>query len=464
MFVGAMGVLLCTMDLGMIRIAMPPLGEALGVGPNSIIWIQLVTLMIGVGMTLSVGKAADMYGRKKVFSLGLLTMTIGLGLCSLSQNFEQLLASRFISALGVIITVSTATAIVTGAFSAKERGQALGIIWATSYMGLLGGPIIAGVLIDTLGWNSIFYIRLPFAIINVMLAFIILKADPPREHKGRFDIAGAILLFTAVPSLVFVLNRGQHLGWTSPPMVVLSLVGLVLLGLFIKVERKAVQPILELKLFSNRFFNIVSGSHVLFFISTAAIDFTMPFFLVQGLSLSTTEAGLLIIIMPAVSMVISPLSGRLSDKWGTRLLCIVGLSLITLGMLLLRSFTINTSIPQIIGLFAIIGLGMGLFGAPNTSAIMGAISRNKLGSAAAMINIFRQLGMSIGLAIAGSLFGSSSHAHSIELLSQGVIEEIAKKLSVTQGMHDTLLLALAFLVLGLIISAMRGRNEPSSDL
>ena len=95
---------------------------------------------------------------------------------------------------------------------------------------------------------------------------------------------------------------------------------------------------------------------------------------------------------------------------------------------------------------------------------MGAISRNKLGSAAAMINIFRQLGMSIGLAIAGSLFGSSSHAHSIELLSQGVIEEIARKLSVTQGMHDTLLLALAFLVLGLIISAMRGRNEPSSDL
>ncbi len=463
MFVGAVGVLLCTMDLGIIRIALPSLGEALGVGPNSIIWIQLVTLIVGVGMTLSVGKAADMYGRKRVFSLGLLIMTVGLGLCSLSQNFEQLLASRFISALGIITAMSTSIAIVTGAFSAEERGKALGIIWAASYMGLLSGPILAGILIDTLGWRSLFYMRLPFAVIDMVLAFLLLRADSPREHKGRFDIAGAGLLFMAVPSLMFVLNRGQHLGWASPPMIILTIVGLILLGLFIKVERKAAQPILELKLFSNRFFSTVSGSHVLLYMATTVVDFTMPFFLIQGLSLPTAEAGLVLITIPAVNMVISPLSGRLSDRWGTRLLCIAGLSLITLGILLLRRFSINTSVPEIIGLFAIISVGMGLFIAPNSSAIMGAISREKLGSAAAMINILRQLGMSMGLAIAGSLFGSSVLLHSTELLSQGVTEEIAKKLSVTQGMQDTLLVALTFLVLGFTVSAIRGRDRPLSD-
>ncbi|GAF67846.1 unnamed protein product, partial [marine sediment metagenome] len=357
-------------------------------------------------------------------------------LCSLSQNFEQLLASRFISSLGVVIAVSTATAIVTGAFSAKERGKALGIIGAAAYMGLLSGSIIAGVLIDTLGWRSLFYMRLPFAIIDMVLAFLLLRADAPREYKGRFDIAGAALLFMAVPSLIFVLNRGQLLGWNSSSMIILTIVGLVLLWFFIKVERKAAQPILELKLFSNRFFSFVSGGHVLLFISTTTVNFTVPFFLIQSLSLPTTEAGLLLITVPAVSMVISPLSGRLSDRWGTRLLCVTGLSLIALGMLLLRSFTINTSVPEIIRVFAITGVGMGLFVTPNTSAIMGAISREKLGSAAAMVNLFRQLGMSIGLAIAGSLFSSSSLSYSTELLSQGVMEEIARKLSVIQGMQD----------------------------
>ena len=302
MFVGAMGVLLCTMDLGMMRIALPPIGEALGVGPNSIVWIQLVTLMLGAGMSLSVGKAADMYGRKKIFSLGLLTMVPGLGLCSLSQNFEQLLASRFISALGVITAVSSAMAIVTGAFPAKERGHAVGMIMAAGYMGLLSGPVIAGALIDTLGWHSIFYMRLPFAVINMLLAIFLLKADSPREHKGRFDIAGAGLLFMAIPSLMFVLNRGQHLGWNSPPVIILIIVGLVLLGLFIKVERKAAQPILELKLFSNRFFSTVSGSLVLLYICTTAVDLTMPFFLVQGLSFPAAEAGLILITIPVISL------------------------------------------------------------------------------------------------------------------------------------------------------------------
>jgi EmrB/QacA subfamily drug resistance transporter len=463
MVVGAMGVLLSTMDLGMMRIALPPLGEAFEVGPNSIIWVQLITFMVGTGMTLSIGKAADIYGRKMVFFLSLLIMSVGLCLCSLSQNFGHLLASRFILSIGLVVSLATAIAIVTAAFSTQERGKALGIIGAVSSMGLLSGPAIAGILIDTIGWRSIFYLRLPFSILAMLLAFFVLKRDPLPERTGRFDIAGAGLLLVAIPALLFVLNRGQHIGWSSPPVIMLTICGLALLSLFIMVERKAAQPVLEIQMFSSRFFSTISGSHLLFYISTTAVDFTMPFYLVQSISLSTAEAGLLLVTIPAMSMIVSPLSGRLSDRWGTRLLCGIGLALIALGILLLRRLTFNSSVAEIMLSLVLVGLGMALFVVPNTSAIMGAVSHEKLGSAAAMVNLLRQLGMSTGLAIAGSFFASSSLSHSTKLLSKGVAENIAMKMSVTEGMHYALLIALIFLMLGFIISTLRGRDTQLPD-
>ncbi len=463
MVVGALGVFLSTMDLGMMRIALPALGEAFGVGPNSVIWVQLITFMVGAGMTLTMGRAADMYGRKRVFSLSLLIMGVGLCSCSLSQSFGQLLASRFILSIGLVVSLATATAIVTSAFSSQERGKALGIIGAVASMGLLSGPAIAGILIDTIGWRSIFYLRLPFSMLVMLLALFVLEKDPSPKHTSRFDVAGAGLLFLAIPSLLFVLNRGQHLGWNSPLVVILIIVGLVLLGLFITVERKVAQPVLELRMFSSRFFNSVSGSHILVYISTTAVDFTMPFYLVQSISLSTAEAGLLLVTIPAMSMIVSPFSGRLSDRWGTRLLCGIGLALIMLGILLLRRLTIDSSVAGIMVSLTIVGLGMALFVVPNTSAIMGAVSREKLGSAAAMVNLLRQLGMSIGLAIAGSFFASGSLSHSTKLLSQGVAEDVAMKVSITAGMHYSLLIALIFLVLGFIISSLRGRDKKTPD-
>ena len=192
--------------------------------------------------------------------------------------------------------------------------------------------------------------------------------------------------------------------------------------------------------------------------STAAVDFTMPFYLIQSLSLPASEAGLLLVTVPAVRLVVSPLSGRFSDRWGTRLLCGLGLILIAAGMLLLRRLNIDTPVTEIIPALAVIGLGMGLFTIPNTSAIMGAVSQERLGTAAAMVGLLRQLGMSIGLAIAGSLFASSSLSNATELASQGLSEEVVLSLSTANGMQDTILVALNFTAIGFIISALRGRK------
>jgi len=458
MAVGALGVLVPTMDMGMMRIALPQLGEVFGVGPNSVIWVQLIYLMVGTGMMLTTGKVADTFGRKMVFSLGLVVSSLGLVICSLSQNFGQLLFARFIFSVGATMAIATTNAIVTAAFPAKERGKALGIIGAVVSIGLLSGPAIGGVLLDTLGWCSIFFLRLPLSILGAVMAFFLLKKEALSERKGQFDLIGAGVLLLAIPSLLLVLNRGQSLGWTSPVVMGMGIGGLLLLCLFIVVERRAVQPVLEFGIFSSRLFSAASGSSVLLYMSTAAVDFTMPFYLIQSLSLPASEAGLLLVTVPAVRLVVSPFSGRFSDKWGTRLLCGTGLALVAAGMLLLRRFSIDTSVTEIIPVLAVIGLGMGLFTIPNTSAIMGAVSQERLGTAAAMVGLLRQLGMSIGLAIAGSLFASSSLSHAAGLTSQGLSEKTILSLSITNGMRDTLLAALTFTAIGFIISALRGRK------
>jgi EmrB/QacA subfamily drug resistance transporter len=458
MAVGALGVLVSTMDEGMIRIALPGLGEVFGVGPNSVIWVQLIYLMVGTGMMLTIGKVADIFGRKKVFTLGLVVSSLGLVLCSLSQNFSQLLLARFVFSVGATMSIATANAIVAAAFPARERGRALGIIGVVISIGLLSGPAVGGVLLDTLGWRSIFFLRLPFSILGALMAFLLLKKESLLEHKGRFDITGAGILLLAIPALLLVLNRGQSFGWTSPMVLILASGSLLLLCLFIVVERRAVQPVLELKLFSNRLFSAASGSHILIYMSTAAIDFTMPFYLIQSLSLPTSEAGLLLVTIPAVRLVVSPLSGRLSDRWGSNLLCGSGLVLIVAGMLLLRRLSIDTPVTEIVPVLVVVGLGMGLFVIPNTSAIMGAVSQERLGTASAMVGLLRQLGMSTGLAIAGSLFASGSLSHAVELASRGLSAETVLGLSMVNGMQDTLLIALIFAVIGFIVSTLRGRS------
>ena len=459
MTVGALSFLVSTMDLGMMRVVLPRLSEVFGVGSNSIIWVQLIYLMVGTGMMLTAGKIADTFGRKKILSLGLVIASAGLVFCSLSQNFNQLLIARFVFSIGATMSVATTNAIVIAAFPAKERGKALGIMGAVIYMGLLTGPAIGGILLDTIGWRSIFFLRLPPSIFGLVITFLWLKEESLPERRGRFDFAGAGLLLLTIPSLLLVLNRGQSWGWTSPMVMILGIGGLLALCLFIVMERRVVQPVFELKLFSSRLFSAASGSHVLLYMSTAAIDFTMPFYLVHSLFLPSSEAGLLLVTVPATRMVVSLLSGRLSDRWGTRLLCGLGLSLIAVGMLLLRRLSIDTAVTEIIPVLVVVGLGMGLFIIPNTSAIMGAVSQERLGTAAAMVGLVRQLGMSIGLAIAGSLFASSSLSRATELTSLGLSEESVLSLSTVNGLQDTLLVALVFIVISFAISALRGRER-----
>ncbi len=458
MFVVSVGTFIITLDSGIVRIVLPHLGDVFHAGPNAVVWVLLIYLLVGTGLMLSLGQAGDTFGRKRLYAGGLAIFTLGLGLCSLARSLIQLVMFRLIQAVGAAMAAAVGNAIITASFPARERGRALGIKEAVVGAGLLSGPALGGFLLDRFGWQSIFYLRLPFGIIALAMAWVLLKEQPLSKREEKFDLAGAASLFFALTFLLLAVNRGQSLGWTSPWVVGLSVGGLLLLLFFLIVERKVVQPVLDLKFFQSRLFSAASASHVFLYMLTSAVNFLMPFYLIQGLGFGASKAGVLLITGPAVSLVVSPLSGRLSDKLGTFSLCALGVALVSVGLLLLSSLRSSVPLTRIVLYLIILGVGMALFITPNTSAIMGSVPGERLGTASAMVGTLRQVGMSIGLAIAGSVFAASQFSHGVLFISQGLSEDVTQRLCTISGFHDTLLVLLPIAVVGLVASVCRGKK------
>ncbi|MFC1985460.1 DHA2 family efflux MFS transporter permease subunit [Chloroflexota bacterium] len=454
----AVGAFISTLDVGVIRIALPHLGHVFQAAPDTVVWVWLIKFFIGTSLMLTLGRAGDAFGRKKLFILGLLISSLGLGLCSLAQGLLQLVIFRLVQAIGDAMTIAIGNAIITTSFPSEERGKVLGIIVAVAGVGALSGPALGGFLLDLFGWRSIFYARLPFGIAGVTMAWALLKEQSSPRREEKFDLSGAVALFFTLTCLLLAVNRGQSLGWTSPWVAGLGAMSMLSLFFFLAVEQRAAQPVLDLRLFRSRLFSIASASHVFLYMSSAAISFLTPFYLIQGLRFSASKAGLLLVTIPAISVVLSLVSGRLSDKKGTRFLCSSGLMLIALGMLLLGNLGTDTAIGNVVLCLIIVGVGLGLFDSPNTSAIMGAVPRERLGTASALVGTLRQAGMSFGLAITGTIFTTRQIFHATQLTSQGLTEDMLQKISTVNGFHDTILAMLATALIGLVISVLRGRR------
>jgi EmrB/QacA subfamily drug resistance transporter len=449
---------MATLDAGIVRIALPFLGHIFQAGPDTVVWGWLGYLLVSSSLLLTLGRTGDILGRKRLYISGLVIFSVGLGLCSLAQSLIQLMIFRLVQAVGTAMFISIGNAIITASFPAEERGRALGVMSAVAGVGQLSGPALGGILLDLIGWQSIFYIRLPIGIIGAAAAWFLLKEQSSPRQEGKFDLIGAATLFVTLTCLLLAVNRGQSLGWASPWVVGLGAMGVLLLFLFLFVEQKAVQPVLDLRLFRSHLLSAASSSHVLLYMTTTAVGFLMPFYLVQGLSLSASKAGLLLVAIPAVTLVVSPLSGRLSDRLGTLSLCASGLTIVSIGTFWLSDLGTNASIANVVLRLVVVGLGMGLFVSPNTSAIMGSVPTERLGTASAMVGTLRQVGMSIGLAIAGTVFAASQFSHANQLTSQRVPEDAVQTLSTIGGFHDAVFVALAIAIIGLVASVLRGKG------
>lgn len=443
-------------DQRVLLVALPTLTRTFQTNLTTIQWTLLIYDLTLIGLVITVGRVGDLFGRKRIYMTGFLLFIFGSALCGLSQSPAQLILFRCLQAIGGSMLTANGRAIVSTVFPSEERGKALGYTSVALHTGFLTGPTLGGFLIDTLGWRWIFYINVPVGILGAYLAWKILEETGGDEKGVKIDFVGAFLLLATNTLFLYTIRDLPHegLNFTSTSLLVLSLTGFFLL---VRTELRVEVPILSLSLFRSRLFTFANLS--LFFITStqAAIQFLMPFYLQSIMGFSPSKMGWIIIANSVVIVMVAPIAGRLSDRFGSRLLCTVGTSVIVLGQFFIASLTRSASIPRIMFPLALSGLGIAIFNTPNQNAILGSASRDQVGAAAGMAITTGRLGASSGVALSTTLF---TYGLTIAGLTRSQIEFPqswgAFPDAFMQTFNRTVHIINFFTVLSVLFSAVRG--------
>jgi EmrB/QacA subfamily drug resistance transporter len=444
-----MSILLSTIDATIVNIALPTLVRDLDTDFPTVQWVVLSYLLIQATLMLSVGRLGDMLGKKPLFTSGFIVFTIGSVLCGLAPSVYWLIGFRMVQAVGAAMLLALGMAIITESFPPSERGKALGISGTIISVGIVIGPALGGLIVDALSWRWIFFVNLPVGIIGTLMAIAYIPALKP-SGRQRFDYLGAITLFLSLLAFLLALTWGQQLGFTDSRIVLLLAGSLLFLVAFILIEWRSSEPMIDLKMFRNNLFSVGLITGFLTFFAIAGVIILMPFFLENVLGYSTREVGLLLAAVPIVMSVIAPLSGSLSDRFGTRLITVIGLVILLGGYYALGSLNAETTAAGYLLRLLPIGIGMGVFQSPNNSAIMGAVIRERLGIASGLLSVTRVLGQTTGIAVLGALWASRVMAQTGTILSGGAT--IAPPDAQVAGLQDTFAVVLLLMVVAIVLS------------
>ncbi len=400
-----MGVFLATIDASIVNVALPTLVRSFNTRFAVVQWVALSYMLTLATLILSMGRLGDLRGKKRVYTIGMIVFTVGSALCGISQTVYWLISFRVLQAIGASMMAALGTAIVTEAFPASERGKALGTIGGLVSIGIITGPVLGGLLIDAVSWHWIFFVNIPVGIVGTFMVLRFVPAIEPVEGQ-RFDLAGAAILFVSVVSFLLALTLGQNLGFRNHLIIILFAAWLASLVLFLYVELATSQPMVDLRIFQNGVLSAGLFSGFLAFVAMAGVVLLMPFYLENVLGYSPHQVGLLLAVVPVSAGLSSPISGSLSDRFGTRPITTLGLAVLVIGYLGLTTLSETTSALGYVLRFLPIGLGAGIFQSPNNSAIMGAATRQQLGIVSGLLSITRTLGQTSGIAAIGAFWAA----------------------------------------------------------
>ena len=441
-----LGTFMATLDASIVNVSLPTIMHSLHTKLAVVEWVVSIYLLVITGLLLSLGRLADLIGRKPVYIAGFVVFTIGSVLCGLSGGIYLLIAFRGLQAVGAAMIMANGPAIVTHAFPGSERGKAMGMVGMIVASGLTVGPALGGLLIGKWGWPVIFFINLPIGIIGIWSAQVILRPEA-RNDGQTFDIPGAAMLLVSLLSLTLGLSQGPETGWESPLILGLFASSVVFGIAFIKRERSIPHPVLDLSLFRNRLFAAASASTFINHVATFSIMFLMPFYLSGVLRYGPERMGLTLTAIPITVVLVAPLSGSMSDKIGSRALGSIGLGIASIGLLMCSMLGAHPTRAHVIAALAVVGFGTAVFQSPNSSSIMGSVSKSMLGVAAGMMATMRNLGMITGVALSGAIYTSrlNIYSHMTSSLAASV-----------HAYRDAFTVAAAVCALGILTSAAKG--------
>lgn len=456
LLVVAIGTVMVAIDFGIANISFPVLTKIFHTDLATVMWVTLAYSLVNVCLMLILGKISDLIGRNKIYVTGLAVFTLGMLFCSLAQGIGQLILFRVFQATGSAMIITVGTAIIAEAFPPKELGKGLGIIQASVSFGFIIGPVLGGLLLHWFNWRSIFYTRVPVCILVVILSYFLLKKDAPAKSDIQFDIKGTLASSSGLFFLVFGVSQISQVGLKSPLVIISVILGIMILGFFLFIETRAKDPIVDLSLFNSRVFSYSSLSLFFTFMAIPAYMLLMPFYLMEGIGLTPSDAGLLMAVTAVISAVISPISGTLSDRFGAVWFSILGAIFTLVAFILVCNFDLQTTAVFIIPVLVLLGISTGTFQTANNSTIMGAVPKNRIGTAAAIIATERNVGLVLGMAIAGTVYSTRKVFHQTELIDSGVDMAQASSLSIALSFQNTILISIGFLFLVILFSLFAG--------
>lgn len=444
-----LGILMFTLDTSIVNVALPTLVQVFHTTFATIQWVVLSYLLVLTAIVLGAARLGDMIGKKQLYLGGLVLFTISSLLCGLSPSVGWLIAFRTLQGVGAVMISALGAAIVTESFPDSERGRALGIIGAVVSLGIALGPSVGGLLIGVSGWRTIFLVNVPIGI----FACLVVNRNVHNRQKAlasqRFDWLGAIVMTLVLICFAMGMTYGQDHGFASPLTIGLLLLTLAGLVAFVWLELHMNQPMLDLQLFRNLHFSLSLVTGFLVFVVIAGSILILPFFLELVLRLPTRHTGLLLAVSPILTGIVAPISGNLSDRFGSRLISTIGLLSMALGCWCLSTVSTHMSDIDYILRAAPFGIGLGMFQSPNNSAILGEVPPERLGIASGLLSLTRTLGQTAGLPLMGALFA----ALTLSLVPNASDVTTAPPEALVFGMRGTLEIAAGLMLLAAALAA-----------
>jgi EmrB/QacA subfamily drug resistance transporter len=383
-----------------VNIALPAIQAEFSVHAVILSWVATSYILATAVALVPVGKIADIYGRKKVYIIGIVLFTIASLLCAFAKSIQLLIFLRILQGIGGAMIVTTGMAIIVSVFSLHERGMAIGVNVAAVYVGLSAGPFIGGLVTQHITWRAIFLISVPFGLMAIILILLFLKQEWADARGEKLDIFGSVLYGISLIALMYgasILPKKTAI-W----MIVLGCLGLYA---FVRHELNTPNPVFEMRLFkNNRVFSFSCVAALINYASTFAVTFLLSLYFQYIMGLPPQTAGVVLVSQPIMQAVFSPFAGKLSDRVEPAIIASTGMGLTAMGLFMLVFISPETSFVFIVGVLVLLGIGFALFSSPNMNAIMSSVEKKYYGIASGSVATMRTVGMTISMAIATIAF------------------------------------------------------------
>jgi len=453
--------LLATVNSGTLIIALPDLERSLHTTLLELVWVILVYMIVSTVLVLTAGRLSDLFGRKNAYVAGFVIFSLASLGAGFSGSGTQLILWRVLQGIGGALLFANAAALVTDAFPKKELGLAMGTNTMVAAVGLVIGPVLGGALV-AISWPWVFWFNVPLSLLGAAWGWLVLHELSGRSDERGLDLVGTSSFVVGLTGLVLALSKGGLSGWSGPVVVGGFIAAIVLLPVFVLIERHGRAPMLDLTLFSDKLFSAASGAAFINGLSRFALMFLFVFYFQGPQGQSPIMAGLELAPMAIGMLVSSPLAGMYADKRGSRTLAALGMVVSAAGLAGMTMLQAHTSYVWSALWLLLVGIGSGMFNSPNTAAMMGAVPMHRRGIAAGARVMLQNTGAVISIAFVMAIVTSAVPKDVLFKIFSGITSGLSNQQlqPFISNMHFALWVLTGISLLGAVVSLLRPAHVP----